>query len=188
MTSLFRVVALDGHDGVGKTTLAHALAEHAGGVYARPFHGAIGAALLEAGAAGDLDRLIAVGEHAIQTAVDAAAGSPVVLDRGWMTGASLCSSEQFTSFAERWRLWMPTVLCWADLETTLVRLSVRDDHTDSPATHRHYLEVYRSLAEWSNSPVLRTDIESLQQCLASLLEWLEGERSNGWRSINRIND
>jgi hypothetical protein len=173
MTIASRVVALDGHDGAGKSTLAHALAQHVGGAYVRPFHGDVGAALLHAGAAGNLDRLIALGEQAIQTAVNAAVTEcPIVLDRGWMTVASLCSAEQLTSFAVRWRVWMPTMLCWADLHTTLARLSARDEYAADVASHQHYLQVYRGLAEWSRSPIIRTDVESPQQCLARLSDWI----------------
>ncbi len=174
MNAPYGVIALDGHDGAGKTTLARALAEHVSGVYARPFHGAIGIALLEAGAAGDLDRLIAIGERAIGAALDTAGERrPVVLDRGWMTVASLSTRAQFEAFAARWRLWVPTALCWANLSTTLARLADRDEGQETVASHRYYLDVYRSLAERTDSLIVRTDIESSQRCLDILSEWVQ---------------
>jgi hypothetical protein len=174
MKLLSGVVALDGHDGAGKTTLARDLAEHISGVYARPFQGATGEALLAAGAAGDLDRLIEVGDGAIRAALDASGRHrPVVLDRGWMTVASLCAGEPFEVFAARWRLWIPTALCWADLPTTLDRLSDRDEHPETVAAHRHYLDVYRCLADRTDSLIVRTDLESRQRCLGLLSDWVQ---------------
>ena len=48
------IVALDGHDGSGKTTLAYALAERLGGTMVRPFAGETGAQLLHAGERQDI--------------------------------------------------------------------------------------------------------------------------------------
>jgi energy-coupling factor transporter ATP-binding protein EcfA2 len=174
MTNLSGIVALDGHDGAGKTTLARALAERVHGLYVKPFHGVTGAALLDAGAAGDLDALIAVGTQAIHAAVESTGGRrPLILDRGWMTVASLCPRDGFELFATRWSLWMPTALCWADLPTTLMRLAVRDESPESVASHQHYLHVYRCLAERTDGLILRTDEQSTERCLEILVKWMQ---------------
>jgi energy-coupling factor transporter ATP-binding protein EcfA2 len=163
------IVALDGHDGAGKTTLARALAERVSGSYRRPFHGPLGAALLDAAARGDFDRVITLGEEGIRTA--AKASVPVVLDRGWMTVASLIDGSRFPTFAARWHWWIPTALCWADLPTTLERLGRREDAVETTASHRHYLAVYRDLAERTGSVIVRTDVNSTQACVEKLAEW-----------------
>jgi hypothetical protein len=174
MMSPAGVVALDGHDGAGKTTLALALAERLSGVYARPFHGKLGAALLAAGATRDVEGIISIGEEGIHGAL-ATAGTDrtVVLDRGWMTVASLIDRDAFDRFAARWRLWMPTALCWADLRTTLVRLAPRLEQGEPSESHAYYLEVYRGLAGRTGSLILRTDINSHQLCVQMLCEWAQ---------------
>ena len=94
------VLALDGHDGAGKTTIASALALRLGGVAVRPFAGATGGALFEAGQREDVDALIEIGGAAIETAVSTAPkGCLVVLDRAWMTVASFMPGVRGFLFA-----------------------------------------------------------------------------------------
>lgn len=175
MINITGVFAIDGHDGAGKTTLARWLATSIGGSYQRPFHGALGAALLDAANHGNAARVIALGEEGIRNALTAVgAVRPVILDRSWMTVASLVDWE---TFAPVWHLWIPTVLCWADLSTTLDRLDKRTEQTESIDSHSHYLDIYRSLAKRTNSFVVRTDLNSTHQCHDILISWLKGNPS-----------
>jgi hypothetical protein len=169
------VFAVDGHDGSGKTTLARWLAASTGGYYHRPFHGALGDALLSAGNRGEAAKVIALGEEGIRNAI-AAAGTvrPIVLDRAWMTVASLVDWSEFFPV---WRLWIPTALCWADLATTLDRLGRRPEKSGTTDNHDHYLKVYRSLADRTGSCVVRTDLSSESQCRDFLIRWLKGNPS-----------
>jgi hypothetical protein len=171
--TLPQIVALDGHDAAGKTTLAHALADKLGGVYRRPFHGSLGAELLRAGERGDFDRVIAIGEEGIGTALEAAGEcKPIVLDRSWMTVASLIQPELLSTFFAGWQRWIPTALCWADLPTTVRRLEHRTEPEQTIATHQQYLAKYLKIAKHSASPVIRTDLYSEQSCLKFLLKWI----------------
>ncbi|HEX7168530.1 MAG TPA: hypothetical protein VF230_16230 [Acidimicrobiales bacterium] len=169
MIALPSVVALDGHDGSGKTTLARGLAASWGGTYGRPFGGARGSALLRAGERGDVDAVVALGEEGLRAAVEESGGArPLVLDRAWMTVASLVDWD---AFASRWQWWVPTVLCWADLDTTLARVGARDEHPMPRSWHEHYLQRYLALAETTNTYVLRTDLESPAASAALLEQW-----------------
>ena len=164
------IVALDGHDGSGKTTLAYALAERLGGTMVRPFAGETGAQLLHAGERQDIDELLRIGATALDACLGPAGDAPLVLDRAWMTVASFvpASEELFNC----WRHWIPTTLCWADLDTTLARLGARpDEHDDQLGWHGHYLSVYWGLAERSASPILRTDQLDTQSCIEMLYAW-----------------
>lgn len=164
------VIALDGHDGAGKTTLSRWLAMETGGSYQRPFGGALGEALLLAATQGQVAKVLALGEHGITNAI-AAAGSvrPVILDRAWMTVASLVNWEIFVS---EWHLWIPTVMCWADIETTLMRLKRRGERPDDATSHCHYLALYQCLANRTRSFVIRTDLNPPSQSQCRLMHWL----------------
>ena len=60
------IIALDGHDGVGKTTLAKALSDQLNGVYIRPFGGKVGIDLIEAAEAKAYEKVITIGKQAIE--------------------------------------------------------------------------------------------------------------------------
>lgn len=180
--SIFKgVVALDGHDGSGKTRLARLLADAVAGSYQRPFGGRHGVRLLEAADQGDVKRTVALGEAGIRRAI-AAAGTrrPVVLDRGWITVASLVD---FDDFAPLWECWMPTVVCWADLDTTLARLALRTEVPAPTAIHAHYLKTYWALARRSSSYVLRTDLNTEDECVERLVAWLQRVTALGGVSL-----
>lgn len=165
------ILAVDGHDGTGKTTLAMWLAKQVDGTYQRPFSGALGAALLNAANRGDVTQVIALGNEGIDTAISAAGDRrPIVLDRCWMTVASLVT---WTEFSSAWKCWIPTILCWADLETTVSRLNQRAEEPETVESHRHYLRVYCELAERTDSRILRTDLNSLDECKSILLDWFK---------------
>lgn len=164
------VIALDGHDGSGKTTLANALAARLGGKCLRPFAGDTGAQLLRAGERQDTDELLRIGGAALDACLDTAGDAPLVLDRAWMTVASFVPGCE--KFFRCWRHWIPTTLCWADLATTLVRLGARPDESDERlGWHEHYLSVYRLLAERSASAILRTDRLDPRRCVEKLHAW-----------------
>jgi len=167
------IIALDGHDGSGKTTLAAELGVRLGGNAVRPFSGAAGSKLMEAGERGWVEELVTVGSKAIDDAIASVPGaSPLVLDRGWLTVASFVPDSEL--FFRTWTRWMPTALCWADLETTLSRLSRRrDENSETEAWHRRYIESYRQLAERSGSLLLRTDLLDMESCIDRLIAWID---------------
>lgn len=172
MSGQARVVALDGHDGAGKTTIATALADALDGVYVRPFGGATGRALMAAATAHDPVQVLAVGEGALRDALGAHRDSPVVvLDRSWMTVASLVEPAEF---AAAWTLWVPTVLCWSDLTTTLQRLAVRTEEPEDTSWHSFYLDRYLELARRFDVPVVRTDRASVASCVDAVRAILDG--------------
>lgn len=152
------VVGIDGHDGTGKTTIAKNVATRLGFSYRRPFGGERGLALSRAAASGDTAAVLRIGADALARAVQPAGeGRPLILDRSWMTVASLVDDEDFR---DRWTLWIPTILCWADLPTTLGRLALRDEPGESVALHRHYIDRYRTIAQRMGCSIVDTSNRS----------------------------
>ena len=162
-----RIIGLDGHDGAGKTTLAKLLAQRLGGQYVRPFGGAWGADLMRAHEQRDHELTIATGMAAIDAAIGGAGPAGlIVLDRSWMTVCSLVPAEVFE---RHWSLWIPTILCWADLPATQERLNLRDDEArESEEYHSRYLAIYKDCASRRGCPVLRTDQGSTEENLTAL--------------------
>jgi cytidylate kinase len=162
------LLVLDGHDGSGKSTLARKLSERIAGDYVRAFSGAEGEAMLEAAEAG---RYAAASRLARRMLARALKGSgarrPKVLDRHWMTVFSLVPEEYW----DDWLPLPPTVLCFADLKTTLVRVSSRDEAQPPRAWHVHYLRRYRDMARRFHVPILRTDRLSKDESLEWLSDW-----------------
>jgi hypothetical protein len=161
------ILAIDGHDGAGKTTLARRLAEALGAAYLRPFAGPQGPELLAAHARGDLAAVDSIGRGLIEQALAPYAGQTIVCDRHWMTVCSLLPEP-------RWAAWRPhpaTLLCWADLATTLARLGQRDEPAQPAGYHERYLAIYRALAEWSGCAIVRSDRLDEAACLELALSW-----------------
>lgn len=166
------IIALDGHDGAGKTTLSKACATSIGGTSIRPFSGAIGLELLKAGEQKDVTAIVNIGRKAITEAIaNAPSNKPIVLDRAWMTLASFIPDSMV--FFEQWNIWIPTALCWANLPTTTARLALREDENEEPSSyHKHYLAIYHALAKRTNSMIIRTDECGTSSCIEQLATWI----------------
>jgi hypothetical protein len=190
-----RLIAIDGHDGAGKTTLATALAERVGALYVRPFGGARGDQMVEAWRSNRPDEVLRIGEDTLgEVLAGARDGQRLVLDRGWLTVATLVPRQ---SFAEAWRLWLPTALIWCDEQTTRARLRQRvgaEAEAEVDAWPAHFLHAYRDRLELHPGPVIRTDELSQEECLTRLVTVFDNEcefdiapdadvpQQDGWRA------
>lgn len=166
-----KAFALDGHDAAGKTTLARSLAEATGARYIRPFGGDPGRRLIEAYRDGRHNDVLAIGRAAILSQLQAAAADTLVLDRGWVTVATLVPRELFLA---EWDLWLPSALLWCDEATTIRRLDVRaaDEH-EPDDWHAHFLATYLDRFGLRPGVVVRTDQQSELDCVAELIRVFE---------------
>ena len=79
-------IALDGHDGSGKTTLARRVAAELCAVYVGPYGSPFGDALLTAAREANYTRVLSLSSEAISVALARVPDScPVVFDRCWLT-------------------------------------------------------------------------------------------------------
>jgi len=121
----------------------------------------------------DFSRVISLGNNALEVAANTQnTGISIVLDRAWMTVASLLDPNHAFMFRQDWEGRIPTILCWSDLEVTLSRFGARTEPLESIDWHR-YLSIYRNLAERCHCPILRTDVHSETECLQQLSRWIE---------------
>ena len=170
------VVGIDGHDGTGKTTIARNVAAQLRMSYWRPFGGRRGLDLTQASESGDTGEVLRIGAAALTQAIQSADGSgPVILDRSWLTVATLVDDRDFH---DRWTLWIPTILCWADLPTTLARLARRDEPAESMTLHRYYIARYKEIAEVNGCAIVDTshasEEESTAEMALAVLKLLDG--------------
>lgn len=170
------VIGIDGHEGTGKTTIARGAADALNASYVRPFGGERGRLLSRADEAGDTDGVLRIGDAAITAAIRRSGPMrPIVVERSWITVGSLVSDEEFY---ERWQLWIPTILCWADLPTTLKRVGHGAEALEARDRHRHFVDRYRRMAEDRGCVIVdtsnATDDEAIAQVVRAarrLLRW-----------------
>jgi hypothetical protein len=161
------IIALDGHDGSGKTSLASSLAYALSGLYIRPFAGAVGELLIWAVEVGEFAFASELAQKSVKKVL-ATDNSPILIfDRHWMTVFTLLPEEY-------WPAWKPlphTTLCWANLDTTITRLHMRNETPLEPSYHNHYLQSYWHLGERFGCNILRTDQLSFVASVDVLVEW-----------------
>jgi len=166
-----KAFALDGHDAAGKTTLARNLAEATGARYVRPFGGDPGRRLIEAYEAGRHSDVLAIGREAILSQLQGPSTDALVLDRGWVTVATLVPRDLFLA---EWDLWLPSALLWCDEATTILRLCARAVDEDEPDDwHAHFLATYLDRFGLRPGVVVRTDQQSEPDCVAELIRLFE---------------
>ena len=83
-------------------------------------------------------------------------------------------------FHDSWTLWIPTILCWADLPTTLARLAERDEPAESVARHEYYIARYKEIAEANGCPMVDTshasEKTSTAEMVVAVLALLDGRQ------------
>ena len=164
-----KIIALDGHDGSGKTTLAKLLADETGGRYLRPFGGEAGVELLNYAEKKEYNKLSLFGITQINKVISGYSNELLICDRHWLTVFSLLPEEYWDDSA--WLPLPPTVLCFAGLDTTLARLGERKEEEYDLDYHSYYLEVYLKLGKKFNTELLRTDQYNTGESLSQLIHW-----------------
>lgn len=161
------VFVLDGHDGAGKTTLARMLAQKLNAIYVRPFSGDTGEKLIRLANEEKFSETSNWGLQAIKIMHNAYPDRKLVFDRHWMTVFTLIPQDYW----EQWMPLPPTILCWTDVSSTLIRTASRREKQYPEDYHRYYLNAYKKLADQFNCYLLDTSHKKIEESLNELLTW-----------------
>lgn len=161
------VVAIDGHDGSGKSSIGAAIAKEYGLRLARPFADSLGDHIAWLWRHKQFALANDVARTAVRRVLASAGSDGVLCDRHWTT--------MFTVLPEAfWRDWEndglpPTIVCWASTATTVGRLRERGEDPGDPSKHDYYSRLYRDLASRApRSFVLNTSDLSLADAVAQV--------------------
>lgn len=159
------VLALDGHDGSGKTSMAVRFAREFGGAYVKPFDGEEGEQLADLGARQLFDELAALGRAILDRAVSREYGTElIVCDRHWFSLMTFWEDGRAPLWPER----PLTIVCWASAEVTVERLSRRAEPQYDAAFHSYWCDKYRRLAALHHLAVLDTSRTTEAEAYAQL--------------------
>jgi broad-specificity NMP kinase len=164
------IIAVDGHDGCGKTTLASAVADRLGGQAVRPFGDTLGDHIAWLWQHKRFDEADALARASVERMLSTNERRPLVFDRHWGTMFSVLPER----FWERWLPLPPTVICRAETPVIMARLSARGEPAGDAEHHDHFDQVYVGLAAANPlALVLDTTSRSMSSCLELAIAFLK---------------
>lgn len=163
------ILAIDGHDGAGKSSVASVVAQAMGGTVIKPFRDSLGDMIAWLWGREQFALANQLALQAVQKCVEESRGKrPLVFDRHWLTMFTVLPE----SFYHVWHPLPQTVLCWSNLETTLARLRQRGEEIGDIGKHRYYLSRYRELAVRFGVRAIDTSTNSVDETAARVLEMM----------------
>jgi thymidylate kinase len=163
-----QILAIEGHDGSGKTSVAQRMAARIGAKYVKPYDGLLGDHIAWCWKNRRFDLAHAISRSAVERQIALNAGEKLlVFDRHWLT--------MFTVLPEvLWQEWslVPTILCWTSVESTRSRLLARGEVDEAMLdVHEYYCKLYRTIAEKYSIPVIDTTLNTVEESVeqASLI-------------------
>ena len=173
------IIALDGHDGAGKTTLAHMLAEHLEGQYVKPYSDSLGDMIAWLYRRNNMELADLLSRTAVEKVIDDNPSPKVlVFDRHWLSMFTVLPQK----YHDQWRPLPPTILCWANLETTYRRLIERGESIEKREKHEYFCSLYKELAVTNQIPIVDTSFQSIDKSLDQILKYLDA--SGVLRGVN----
>jgi thymidylate kinase len=158
------VIALDGHDGAGKTSLAKLAAKKYGFKYVKPFDDSLGDLISWSFKNRKFDFTDEISRLAIEKIYEEGRGENLIFDRHWLSIFTVIPVEYHIK-------WFPvprTILCWSNLKTTMHRISERGEKEGDAESHAFYCGEYRRLAGKYEVPIIDTSFEEISKSFEHL--------------------
>ncbi|MNB76269.1 cytidylate kinase [compost metagenome] len=151
------IIAIDGHDGSGKTTISKLLAEKINAKYIKPFSDSLGDLIAWSYRKKEYKFANQIALAAIQKNIDENPGVEYfIFDRHWLSMFTVLPKEYY----EYWNPLPVTILCWADVKTTQNRLIERNEIEPYQGCNEHYCKVYKEIAGQYNVFIVDTSNDS----------------------------
>lgn len=161
------MLAVEGPDGSGKTSIAEGLAARLGGRYVKPFEGTVGLVIRWLHERHDYELASRVAWAAATRIVEANLDSPwLIFDRHWV------SVLAFTARALP-QIWMPpppTLVCLADRSTIAGRLQRRGASPEELESSAGIVERFERLARDYELPVIDTSQTTAEGAIEQILQ------------------
>lgn len=143
---------IEGYDGSGKSSIAKQIANKINAKYVHFFQ--------EYGVNYDIEPLSVTNDELVEMtkkALDEALSSKedIVLDRGLITPISALPEERWDEFKEYFEN-IPVVLCYANLEDTIYRLSIREEDESKWYDNEYWMNINLKIAQKFNIPIVDT--------------------------------
>lgn len=167
-----RIIAFDGHDGCGKSTLAGEVARHIGGQVVKPYSDTLGDHIAWLWGKSRFRAADALARASVERMLERAdPDRPIVFDRHWASLYTVLPEEMWPA----WRPLPPTIICHADTDVIMERLRQRGESPGEREEHEHYGRLYVSLAKLtSESLLLDTSLASVADSTRQVLRFLDG--------------
>jgi len=160
------VLAVEGLDASGKTSIARAVAEELEGTYVKPYVGTVGTLLNWLHLRGEEALVNDIGRAEVARLMEVYAEARcIVFDRHWLSILSVISSH----YSDSWFPPPPTIVCVADAATTEERLRRRATPAAERRDTARYGRRFRELAQQFALPTLDTSRTTVDQAVAKLL-------------------
>lgn len=147
-----KIYLVEGYDGSGKTSISKRIAQIIGAKYVHFFS--------EYGVKYSIEPLSVTDDLLVQMTKDAldkalADEQDMVLDRGLITPISALPEERWEEFREYFEK-IPVVLCYANLEDTILRLKDREEDESTWYDNEYWIDINLKIAEKFGVPIVNT--------------------------------
>jgi thymidylate kinase len=169
-----RILAVEGPDGAGKTSIIRLLSQRLGANAIVPFGGAVGAEMRRLHESGAFEQVNRMGLDTVAE-ITAAHGhsSLLIFDRHWLSVLAFTSR----SFFSLWQPIPPTIVCLADAQVIAERLRARGTTPAELAASGGVLTRYQALAAEYGLPVVNTGGATVEQSVDRFIAlWRQWER------------
>lgn len=160
------MLAIEGPDGSGKTSIAQGLAERLGGKYVKPFEGTVGLLIRWLHERHDYSLANQIALASVARIVDEHANVPwLIFDRHWVSVLAFTSPE----FHPTWMPAPPTIVCLADRNIISQRLTNRGATAEELTASAGIVERFHKLVEDFGLTVLDTSQLTAEAAVEQLL-------------------